>query len=121
MYRAQGLTVQYTIGNNKTEAISATATTLSSGVRAQKLSASYQVGAFMPFVQYGIGGTEATRTASAANTSTEDKALQVGVEYSLSKRSNLYAAYGTQERALKRNSAAKTEITDIAIGLRHTF
>jgi predicted porin len=121
MYRAQGLTVQYTIGNNKTEAISATATTLSSGVRAQKLSASYQVGAFTPFVQYGIGGTEATRTASAANTSTEDKALQVGVEYSLSKRSNLYAAYGTQERALKRNSAAKTEITDIAIGLRHTF
>jgi predicted porin len=121
MYRAQGLTVQYTIGNNKTEAISATAITLASGVKAQKLSASYQVGAFMPFVQYGLGGTEATRASTTANTTTEDKAFQVGVEYALSKRSNVYAAYGNQERALKRNSAAKTEITDIAIGLRHTF
>ena len=121
MYKAQGLTVQYTIGNNKTEAISATAITLASGVKAQKLAASYQMGAFMPFVQYGIGGTEATRASTTANTTTEDKAFQVGVEYALSKRSNVYAAYGNQERALKRNSAAKTEITDIAIGLRHTF
>jgi len=119
MYRAKGLTVQYTIGNNKTDTVSATTTTWASGVRAQKLSASYQIGAFMPFVQYGIGGTEGVRTA--ANTSTEDRALQVGTEYALSKRSSLYAAYGQQERALKTNTAAKTERTEFAVGLRHTF
>jgi predicted porin len=119
MYRAKGLTVQYTIGNNKTETLSATTTTWASGVRAQKLSASYQIGAFMPFVQYGIGGTEGVRTA--ANTSTEDRAMQLGTEYALSKRSSLYAAYGSQERSLKTNSSAKTERTEFAVGLRHTF
>ncbi len=119
MYRAKGLTVQYTIGNNKTETLSATTTTWASGVRAQKLSASYQIGAFLPFVQYGMGGTEGVRTA--ANTSTDDRAIQVGTEYALSKRSSLYAAYGNQERSLKTNSTAKTERTEIAVGLRHTF
>lgn len=119
MYRAKGLTVQYTVGQNKTETLSATATALASGVRAQKLSASYQMGAVTPFVQYGMGGTEGVRTG--ANTSTEDRALQVGTEYALSKRSTLYAAYGNQERSLKTNSTAKTERTEFALGLRHTF
>jgi predicted porin len=120
MYQAKGLTVQYTIGNNKTEALAAGGVaTLTSGVRAQKLSASYQIGAFLPFVQYGQGGTEGVRTA--ANTSTTDKGLQVGSEYALSKRSSLYAAYGNQERALKTNSSAKTERTEFSLGLRHTF
>jgi predicted porin len=119
MYRAKGLTVQYTIGNNKVTTETQGLSTHASGVRAQKLSASYQIGAFMPFVQYGMGGTEGVRTA--ANTSTDDKAMQVGVEYGLSKRSTLYAAYGNQQRSLKTNSSAKTEITDMAVGLRHTF
>ena len=122
MYQAKGLTVQYTIGNNKTEALAAGGVaTLASGVRAQKLSASYQIGAFLPFVQYGQGGTEGGRAVGAANTSTTDKGLQVGSEYALSKRSSLYAAYGNQERALKTNSSAKTERTEMSIGLRHTF
>jgi len=119
MYKDKGLTVQYTIGNNKVTTETQGLSTHATGVRAQKLSASYQIGAFMPFVQYGIGGTEAARTA--ANTSTEDKAYQIGVEYGLSKRSTLYAAYGNQERSLKTNSTAKTEITEMAVGLRHTF
>ena len=119
MYRAKGLTVQYTIGNNKTETLSATTSTLASGVRAQKLGVSYEIGAFLPFVQYGMGGTEGVRTA--ANTSTEDRAIQVGTEYALSKRSSLYAAYGDQTRSLKTNSSAKTQRTEMSIGLRHTF
>jgi predicted porin len=119
MYKKDAITVQYTMGQNKTEALAATGTTLSSGVRAQKLSASYQVGRFMPFVQYGIGASEGVRTA--ANTITEDKAYQLGSEYAFSKRTNLYAAYGVSERSLKSNSAAKTEYTDFAIGVRHTF
>jgi predicted porin len=119
MFRDKGLTVQYTIGNNKVETLNATTTAYASGVRAQKLSASYQMGAVMPFVQYGIGGSEGVRTA--ANTATEDKAYQIGVEYSLSKRSALYAAYGVSDRKNKVNSAMSTEYTDMAVGLRHTF
>jgi predicted porin len=119
MYKDKGITVQYTVGNNKVTTETQGLSTYATGVRAQKLSASYQIGAFMPFVQYGIGGTEAARTA--ANTSTDDKAMQVGVEYGLSKRSTLYAAYGNQERSLKTNSTAKTEVTEMAVGLRHTF
>jgi len=119
MFKQGALTAQYTIGNNKTETLSATTTTWASGVRAQKLSASYQIGAFLPFVQYGMGGTEGVRTA--ANTSTEDRAIQVGSEYNLSKRSALYAAYGNQQRSLKTNSTAKTERTEFSLGLRHTF
>jgi predicted porin len=78
------------------------------------------MGAVMPFVQYGVGNTQGTRVVSAGNTSTEDSAVQVGVEYSLSKRTNLYAAYGKSDRKVV-NSTAKTEVTDTAVGIRHTF
>ena len=118
MYRAKGITVQYTYATNKTE--NAVTSAYTSGVKAQKLSASYQMGAVMPFVQYGVGNTQGTRVLSAANTSTEDTAVQVGVEYSLSKRTNLYAAYGKSDRKLV-NTTAKTEVTDTAVGIRHTF
>jgi len=118
MYRDKGLTVQYTFATNKTE--NAITSVYTSGVRAQKLSASYQMGAVMPFVQYGVGNTQGARVISAANTSTEDSAVQVGVEYSLSKRTNLYAAYGKSDRKVV-NSTAKTEVTDTAVGIRHTF
>jgi len=120
MYKAKGLTVQYTIGNNVTETKTATTTVHTSSVRAQKLSASYQVTpTIMPFVQYGIGGTEGVRTG--ANTLTDDKAMQAGVIYTLSKRTNLYAAYGDSQRELKTNSTLKTKETEMAVGLLHTF
>ena len=120
MYQAQGLTVQYTIAQNKTETITATTNNQASKVKAHKLSASYQMGAVMPFVQYGIGGTQGATTAATAQTSTDDKGMQVGAEYSLSKRSNLYAAYGQQERKLIASSAS-LDVRQYAVGLRHTF
>ena len=120
MYKDKGLTAQYTIGSNKTEALTATATNFSSAVRAQKISASYNLTPqIMPFVQYGRGGSEGVRTA--ANTTTDDSAYQMGVEYAMSKRTSLYGAYGVSQRELKSNSANKTEVTDFAVGVRHTF
>ena len=120
MYQAKGLTVQYTIAQNKTETITATTNLQASKVKAQKLSASYQMGAVMPFIQYGIGGTQGATTTATAQNSTDDKAMQVGAEYSLSKRSNLYAAYGQQERKLI-SSSASLDVKQYAVGLRHTF
>jgi len=120
MYQAKGLTVQYTIAQNKTETLTALTNLQASKVKAQKLSTSYQMGAFMPFVQYGVGTTEGATTLPTANTATDDKAMQVGAEYSLSKRSNLYAAYGQQERKLNGSTAA-IDVKQYAVGLRHTF
>jgi len=120
MYQAKGLTVQYTIAQNKTETITATTNTQASKVKANKLSASYQMGAIMPFVQYGVGTTQGSTTHSDVQNSTKDKGMQVGAEYGLSKRSNLYAAYGQQERSLVQSSAT-LEVKQYAVGLRHTF
>jgi len=120
MYQDKGLTVQYTNGRNLTETYTVAAGYIQgSAVKANKISASYQIGAVMPFVQYGQGVSEGVRTG--ANTSTDDKAFQIGSEYALSKRSSLYAAYGSHKKSLKTNSTAATEVTDMAVGLRHTF
>jgi len=120
MYKDKDLTVQYTVGNNMTETKTATTAAHTSSVRAQKLGVSYQVTpTIMPFVQYGIGGTEGVRTG--VNTTTDDKAMQAGVIYTLSKRTNLYAAYGDSKRDQKRDGSLKTQQTDYAVGLLHTF
>jgi predicted porin len=120
MYQAKGLTIQYTIAQNKTETITHTSNVQASKVKAQKLSASYQMGAVMPFVQYGIGTTQGATDAASVQNSTDDKGMQIGAEYSLSKRSNLYAAYGQQERKLI-NSSASIDAKQYAVGLRHVF
>jgi predicted porin len=120
MYQDKGLTVQYTNGRNLTETYTVAAGYIQgSAVKANKISASYQIGAVMPFVQYGQGVSEGVRTG--ANTATDDKAFQIGSEYALSKRSSLYAAYGSHKKSLKTNGSATTDITDMAVGLRHTF
>jgi predicted porin len=119
MFKQGPVTIQYTYGINKTENVLGSAQ--QSKVRAQKLSASYQVSPqIMAFVQYGTGGTQGTNLVSAGNNQTDDKAMQIGTEYSMSKRTGLYAAYGNQERKTI-NTTAKAEMTQIAVGLRHTF
>jgi len=120
MYQAKGITVQYTYAANKTETMTAASTVQASKVKANKLSASYQMGAIMPFVQYGMGTTQGATTLATAQNSTNDKGMQVGSEYGLSKRTNLYAAYGQQERNLVGSSAGLT-IKQYAVGMRHTF
>jgi predicted porin len=42
--------------------------------------------------------------------------------YDLSKRSNLYAAYGAQSLKYKATAGVPVEkITSVAVGIRHTF
>jgi predicted porin len=105
--------VQYTYGSVKQENNLSVQTYKYS---ANKLSANYKMGNITPFVQFGLGNSE-----EAANTGkADDKGYQIGAEYALSKRSNLYAAYANQERKLQ-NSAEKVTQTPMAVGLRHTF
>jgi predicted porin len=119
MFKQGPVTIQYTYAINKDETIITGAQNFK--VKAQKLSASYQVTPqIMGFIQYGNGGTQMTNLASAANNQTNDTAMQIGAEYSMSKRTNLYAAYGSQERK-RINSTAKAEMDQYAFGVRHTF
>jgi len=119
MFKQGPVTLQYTFAINKDETVITGAQNFK--VKAQKLSASYQVTPqIMGFVQYGNGGTQMTNLASAANNQTNDTAMQIGAEYSMSKRTNLYAAYGSQERK-RINTTAKAEMDQYAFGVRHTF
>jgi len=112
-YKIGDAMVQYTYGSVKQENNLGVQTYK---YNANKLSANYKMGNITPFAQIGLGKSE-----ELANTGTaDDKGYQVGVEYALSKRSNLYAAYANQDRKIQ-NSAEKVTQTQMAVGLRHTF
>jgi len=112
-YKIGDAMVQYTYGSVKQENNLGVQTYK---YNANKLSANYKMGNITPFAQIGLGKSE-----EAANTGTaDDKGYQVGVEYALSKRSNLYAAYASQDRKIQ-NSNEKVSQTQMAVGLRHTF
>jgi len=112
-YKIGDAMVQYTYGSVKQENNLGVQTYK---YNANKLSANYKMGNITPFAQIGLGKSE-----ELANTGTaDDKGYQVGVEYALSKRSNLYAAYASQDRKIQ-NSVEKVTQTQMAVGLRHTF
>jgi predicted porin len=112
-YKVGDAMVQYTYGSVKQENNLGVQTYK---YNANKLSANYKMGNITPFAQIGLGKSE-----ELANTGTaDDKGYQVGVEYALSKRSNLYAAYASQDRKIQ-NSNEKVSQTQMAVGLRHTF
>jgi len=112
-YKVGDAMVQYTYGSVKQESNLGVQTYK---YNANKLSANYKMGNITPFAQIGLGKSE-----EAANTGTaDDKGYQVGVEYALSKRSSLYAAYASQDRKIQ-NSNEKVTQTQMAAGLRHTF
>ena len=120
--------VAYTMGGLKGEFIHARNQTTQANAQTNKVSSNmiglqYQVGAIMPFAKYGIGETQ-TGIAGAANADT--KGMQLGAQYTMSKRTSLYAAYGSQEIKVKTSTTANlvgntTKRTEIAAGIVHTF
>jgi predicted porin len=118
-YGAKDLTVEAIYANNKTESIGVQL----SKVNSTQLNVSYAIGAITPFIKYGMGSTE-TGISGAANADTS--ALQVGALYAMSKRTNLYAAYGQTDIKVKSSTTAglandKTSAQQAAVGLMHTF
>ena len=73
-----------------------------SDYRAAQIGVAVPLGAFVPFATYGRArtdssnplGTGPTATAGATNRTEDYKQYQVGVRYSLSKRTTAYAFYG---------------------------
>jgi len=118
-YSAKGLTAEAIYGQNKTESINIQ----QSKVNATQLNVSYAVGALTPFIKYGMGKTE-TGISGAANADTSG--MQLGTTYAMSKRTNIYAAYGQTTIKVKSSSNAalvnnKVNAQQGAIGLMHTF
>ena len=78
----------------------------------------YKIGAATPFVRYGIGNTEQAIGVNKADT----KGYQIGSSYAMSKRTSLYAVYGSQNSKITTtNVGADHTKTEIGIGLFHTF
>jgi predicted porin len=66
-------------------------------------------------------GDRKTSTNPAAPTAQDTDGYQLGARYDLSKRTNLYAIYGTQKRQNTGLVAGKVESTGMALGVRHSF
>jgi predicted porin len=120
-YADKGFTAQLTYADNRAELQSTSAQT--SKAAATKLSVMYKYGKFTPFAQYGQGKTQ-TGLSGAADADTT--AYQAGIEYAMSKRSSLYAAYGMSKVEVKTTTTAayvgnSLQTTQMALGLRHTF
>jgi predicted porin len=116
-----------------------TAGAMTSETKAYRLGASYNIGKWVLAAQYGQGDVTtpaADTTLDAAlgtATSADREAYQLAAIYNLSKRTNLYAAYGTQEQkitgqVLPTNAAANSiaigdniKSTQYAVGVRHSF
>jgi predicted porin len=66
-------------------------------------------------------GDRKTSTDPAAPESEDTSGFQLGVRYDLSKRTNLYAIYGEQERKSTGLVIGGRESTGLAAGVRHSF
>jgi len=116
-YRGHGLVAEVTFANNKAEI----ASVQQYRNNAYKFSASYQVTpTITPFVQYGSGISEALKATTNTNTANAMTGYQAGVTYGMSKRTNLYAAYGLQKSENK-STTASVEGKEIGVGILHTF
>jgi len=73
----------------------------------------------------GDGYTSSTtlvRSLTAIQGQGDISGFQLGAKYNLSKRSSLYAIGGTQQiKGTGLTSASKTEATQVALGINHTF
>jgi len=116
-YRGHGLVAEVTYANNKAEI----ASVQQYRNNTYKFSVSYAVTpTITPFAQYGSGISEATKASTVTNSANATTGYQAGVTYGMSKRTNLYAAYGYQKSENK-STTASVEGKEIGVGILHTF
>jgi len=100
-------------------------TTLNQGKRnAAEAGLAVPYGNFLIRAKYGIGSsnmssTTAMSTTSITGSSFNFRGYQAGVDYNMSKRTNLYAIYGRASGDLTATTTYSANQT--AIGVRHTF
>ncbi len=77
------------------------------------------VGALRLAASYYMGAKDAKTSEAGAVTKTDLTGYQAAALYSLSKRTNLYAVYGSAKSAP--DGSAATTVNDYGIGVRHSF
>jgi predicted porin len=84
-----------------------------------QFGASYTMGKNQLVAQYGEGNGETTPGAGLV----DRKGYQLGAIHNLSKRTNVYAIYGSQEGQLKSgdNSGKTEKVSGYSVGVRHSF
>jgi len=82
-----------------------------------QVGATYTVGKNSFVAQYGDGNGETT----AGTNMVDRKGYQVGAIHNLSKRTNVYAIYGSQEAKFVNSTNATEKVSGYAVGLRHSF
>jgi len=121
--RINAASIGYSTGPIAAELIYAANESKQSNAQLSKVSATmavvqYKIGAATPFVRYGIGNTEQAAGVNKADTI----GYQIGSSYVMSKRTSLYAVYGSQNSKVKStNVGAEHTKTEIGLGLFHTF
>jgi len=126
--RITAASAAYTMGNLKAELIHGRNQTMQSNAQISKvvanmIGAEYTLGNIRPYAKYGMGKTETGITGAA---DADTKGYQLGAQYLMSKRTSLYAAYGSQEIKVKTSTTANlinnsTKRAEIAAGVLHTF
>jgi len=82
-----------------------------------QVGATYSMGKTSLVAQYGTGNGETTVGTSMV----DRKGYQLGAIYTLSKRTNVYGIYGSQEAKFVNSSNANEKVSGYTVGLRHSF
>lgn len=87
------------------------------GTDGMQIAASFPLGAATLWASYYTG----EKDFAAAGADEDWTGMQLGVNYSLSKRTSAYAVYGNQEVEDQTAPNDSVELTTIAVGIRHDF
>jgi predicted porin len=132
-FTTNALAARYTMGSLKFNVIYAEKEQAREGQKAYKSDAmqfgvSYDMGKNTLAAQYGEGTTKFVNPTSDLNgMKVDSKAFQLAAIHNLSKRTNVYAAYGQEDRKIGTSPqdttmiGNKTKRTQYAVGLRHSF
>jgi predicted porin len=77
------------------------------------------VGALRLAASYYMGALDTKTAEASATVKTDLTGYQAAALYSMSKRTNLYAVYGSAKSAP--TGSAATTVVDYGVGVRHTF
>jgi len=125
----------YNKGKNGGAATAAAAaagvTAITSTYKAYQIGVTVPFGAIVPFIAYGrattdsdaANGVSAAGAVAATNRTEDYKHTQVGVRYSLSKRTTAYAFYGqtTNDAAAITGTASFYKDSKTVVGVAHSF
>ena len=135
-FTVDAIAARYTLGAVKLNAIYSKKKQSYEGVEgynqdAMQFGVSYDIGKTTLAGQYGTGSTKYGQgnVATDNGAKLDNTALQLAAIYNMSKRTNVYVAYGMDERETKQDSVDgsfgtvgdKTKRTVYAVGLRHSF